>query len=129
VGCVDLCVCSLMWINWSRMVRQCSELQLRYRESSTATTHTSSSFTGTITHRWLGVKSSEVRGEIMFSHLRRWAWIPIPVQGRVRCQRGSPCSPLRPCSCLPPACLRCCFPQSRRMNRFLIVGFPVMVWG
>jgi hypothetical protein len=29
-----------MWINWSRMVRQCSELQLRYRESSTATTHT-----------------------------------------------------------------------------------------
>jgi hypothetical protein len=35
--CVQGCVCSLMWINWSRMVRQCSELQLRYRESSTAT--------------------------------------------------------------------------------------------
>ena len=33
-------VCSLMWINWSRMVRQCSKLQLRYRKSSTATTHT-----------------------------------------------------------------------------------------
>ena len=35
---VECCVsCSLMWINWSRMVRQCSVLQLRYRESSTAT--------------------------------------------------------------------------------------------
>ena len=44
--CVSVCkgcLCSLMWINWSRMVRQCSELQLRYRKSSTATcihTHT-----------------------------------------------------------------------------------------
>jgi hypothetical protein len=32
---------SLMWINWSRMVRQCGGPQLRYRESSPAThTHT-----------------------------------------------------------------------------------------
>ena len=38
--CMGACVCSLMWINWSRMVRQCGRPQLRYRESSTATTHT-----------------------------------------------------------------------------------------